>query len=126
MVGVWRVTAHFRHKSATFLSRVKACIVWMNNEISLAKLWAKPDEFHEDIVTIVFCIKMPALWKSFDEVKPQCIPCNCHHDLLVFNRMLGPFKGFLIWSNPDLLIIRGKIKLSLIEDDNKVLILMFD
>jgi hypothetical protein len=55
----------------------------MNNEVSLATLWAKPDELREDIVTIVFCIKTPAIWKSLDQVKPQCIPCNCHHNFLV-------------------------------------------
>jgi hypothetical protein len=98
----------------------------MNNEVSLASLWAKPDAFREDIVTIVFCIKTPALWKSLGQVKPQCIPCNCHDDLLVLNRLDGPIRGFLIWSKPDLLMIRGKIKPRPIEGDNKVPTLMFN
>jgi hypothetical protein len=46
----------------------------MNNEVSLASLWAKSDEFREDMVTIVLCTKMLALWKSLDQVKPQGIP----------------------------------------------------
>jgi hypothetical protein len=95
-------------KSATFLSSVRVWIVCMNNEVSLASLWAKVDEFSEDIVTIVFCIQTLDLWKSLDQVKPQCIPCNYHNDCLVLNRMLGPFRAFLIWSKPDLLVIRGK------------------
>jgi hypothetical protein len=33
----------------------------MNDEVSLASLWAKLDKFREDIITIVFCIKTPAL-----------------------------------------------------------------
>jgi hypothetical protein len=43
-------------------------------------------------------------------VKPQCSPCNCHDEVLVLNRMLGPFRGFLISSKSDLLMIRGKIE----------------
>jgi hypothetical protein len=98
----------------------------MNNEVSLASLWAKSDDFREDIVTIVFGIKMPALWKSLGQVKLQSIPCNCRHDLLVLNRMLGPFTWFLVSSKPDLFRIRGKTEPLLIEGDNKVPTLMFD
>jgi hypothetical protein len=127
---VWRAYGDrqpiFRPKSATFLSRVRACIVCINNEVSLASLWAKPDEFREHIVTMVFCIKTPALWKNLDQVKPQCIPCNCHPDFLVLNGMISLFRGFLIWSKPDLLTIRGKIEPRLIESEKKVPALIFD
>jgi hypothetical protein len=53
---------------------------------------------------------MPGLWKSLDQVQPQCIPCNGHDDFLVLNGMLRPFMGFLMRPEPDLLMIRGKIE----------------
>jgi hypothetical protein len=41
----------------------------MNNELSLASLWAEPDSFREDIVAMVFCRRMPAIWKKLNQVK---------------------------------------------------------
>jgi hypothetical protein len=43
--------------SATLLDSMWACIVCMNNEASLASLWAQLDQFCEDIVTIVSGLK---------------------------------------------------------------------
>jgi hypothetical protein len=116
----------FGTKSATFSGRVRAWIVCMNNEVSLASLWAEPDEFREDIVTIVFGIKTPALWTNLDQVKSQWIPCNCHHHFCVLNRVFPPFRGFLIDSKPDLVMISGKIEPRHVEGDNSVPTLMFD
>jgi hypothetical protein len=75
---VWQVCGElqpiFGTESVTLLSIVRCCIVRMNNEVSLASLWAKPDEFREVIATIVFCIRTPALWKSLGQVKLQSTP----------------------------------------------------
>jgi hypothetical protein len=116
----------FSAQKADIFGSVRAWIVCVNNEVSLASLWAEPDWFREDIITMVFCITTPALWKSLDQVKSQGIPCNYHHDFLVLNRMLGPFRGFLICLKPDLLMISGKIEPRLVEGDNKVPTVMFD
>jgi hypothetical protein len=87
----------------------------MNNEVSLASLRAEQDQFREDIVTTVFGIKRPPLWKNLDHVKSQWIRCNCHHDFLVLNRMLRLFRGFLICLKLDLLMISGKMEPRLVE-----------
>jgi hypothetical protein len=121
-----RAHSIFVTQSARLLGSMRACIVWMNNEVSLANVWLEPDWFREDIVTIVFGIKTPALWKRLDQLKSQWIPCNCYHDFVVLNRMLRPFRGFLICLTPDLLMVSGKIEPRLVEGDTKVPTLMFD
>jgi hypothetical protein len=98
----------------------------MNNEASLASLSTEPDWFCEDIVTIVFGIRTPALWKSLDQVKSQCIPGNCHQDFLVLNRMLHPFRGFLICLKPRLLILSGSIDPRPVDGEHEVPTVMFD
>jgi hypothetical protein len=86
----------------------------------------EPDSFRENIITTLFRIKTRPLWKGFDQVKSQWIPCNGHHHFLVLNRTLRPFKGFLICLKPDLLMISAKTEPPLVEGDKKMLTSMFD
>jgi hypothetical protein len=59
----------------------------------------------EIIVRVVLGIKCRAFRKIIKHAKSQRIPSDRHYDFLVLNRVLRPFRRFLVGPKPDSLVI---------------------
>jgi hypothetical protein len=110
----------------TLLGHVGPCSVCVRNGFPPTSLEAERNQCGEKMITGVTGITSSDLRNGFDHMKSYWIPCDHHNHFLILNRMSRLFGRFFFWSKPDLLITYGRIEPWLIEDDNKLLALMFD
>jgi hypothetical protein len=123
---MWWIISYFPYEKLTTFESYKTLHCLYEKQISSHRSISRWNQCYENIIMVILCIRSPTFIKNVEQMKFKWMPNNCQYHFLVLNHMSWPFKQLFFELKLDLFMICCKIELSLIKNDNKLLIMMFD
>jgi hypothetical protein len=74
-------------------------IVCMNDETMQTGFRKQFKNWVQNLFDVIRRVKCSRLWKDFDNVKPEMIPCDCDYHFSRLVQMLFPFRWWFAISN---------------------------